>query len=353
MPKRLTSKGQAVRDYLEQLEFPLPRGDAAKIADEFEISRQRIYQLIEEIQASRAANSNWREQQQERLATPKLSVPQAPQGDDSASALSQPDSQPIETAAAMKGPDTLANGTATMLRPLSAQPATARPTSTPGSVIDERDVRLTWVAYGFEGFAAVRPSQMRSLFFISTYKVADPDSPAPGNHGYQCEPMEQRISQIARYFAGLDHRYRTTPIIISVRLTEPAKIDRFVELFNERRWDELHDHFGPAVVSVVDGQHRYRGLVKAHEDAAKRWEVFGPPVPSCSTSDSATPMRPSSSTSSTPPSGSCRRPSSRYPRETLPRRASPSTTNSESGRSPSPSLAMSTLRSSMRTGNPS
>jgi DGQHR domain-containing protein len=124
-------------------------------------------------------------------------------------------------------------------------------------------------------FATMGPAAMQRLFFVSTFSVADPMSPAPRQHGYQRDPMELRLAGIARYFQSGDHRYLITPIIVSVRLDDGADIAEFIRLFDAGDIDAIHTRWHRAVCSVVDGQHRYLGLVRAHEDHPE----FEPAVP--------------------------------------------------------------------------
>jgi DGQHR domain-containing protein len=124
-------------------------------------------------------------------------------------------------------------------------------------------------------FATISPPAMEKLFFVSSYGEADPDSPAPRHHGYQRDPMDARLPGIARYFLTGDHQFLVTPIIASVRLRDEDEIDEFIELFNAGDIDGIHERWHKAIVSVVDGQHRYLGLVKGHNDHPE----FNPVVP--------------------------------------------------------------------------
>jgi DGQHR domain-containing protein len=115
-------------------------------------------------------------------------------------------------------------------------------------------------------FATMNPAAMKRLFFVSSFSVADPKSPAPRQHGYQRDPMEPRLGGIARYFQTDDHQYLITPIIVSVRLDDEDDIATFIRLFDEGDFNAIHARWHRAVCSVIDGQHRYLGLVKAHDD---------------------------------------------------------------------------------------
>jgi DGQHR domain-containing protein len=109
--------------------------------------------------------------------------------------------------------------------------------------------------------AVVTPPLARDLFFVSTYDAKDPDSNAGDKHGYQRPPTESRFPEIAKYFRENEHRYLITPLIVSVRIKEPADIDRFIRLFEANDVEAIKRSFGDKVISVVDGQHRFRGLV--------------------------------------------------------------------------------------------
>ncbi len=124
-------------------------------------------------------------------------------------------------------------------------------------------------------FATLTPADMQDLFFVSSYSAVDPNSPAPRQHGYQRDPMDPRLPGIARYFLTDDHQYLITPIIVSVRLEDEGDIKEFIELFNRGDIHGIHDRWYRGVVSVVDGQHRYLGLVRAYDAD----EEFNPVVP--------------------------------------------------------------------------
>jgi len=130
-----------------------------------------------------------------------------------------------------------------------------------------------------EAIGYMTPSVMKELFFISNFDGEDPDSSAQDRHGYQRNPMSERIPRIARFYldghiddAGFS---KVTPLILSVRLKASDQIEKFVQMLNENHIQEIKKLFGPAVVSVVDGQHRYLGLVKANQDDP----TFNPRVP--------------------------------------------------------------------------
>jgi DGQHR domain-containing protein len=124
-------------------------------------------------------------------------------------------------------------------------------------------------------FATLRPSDMEELFFVSSFSEVDPRSPAPRKHGYQRDPMTPRLPGIARYFLKDDNEYLITPIIVSVRLDDEDEIAEFMKLWNAGDIEGIHERWYIGVVSVVDGQHRYLGLVYGH----KVNEDFDPVVP--------------------------------------------------------------------------
>jgi DGQHR domain-containing protein len=114
---------------------------------------------------------------------------------------------------------------------------------------------------GTSAVALMNPEAMKQLFFVSSHSVADPDSPGRNFHGYQRDPMPERIRALAAYFRKPEARI--TPPIVSVRISDPSDRREFVRLFNSGRIDEIHRRWSKAVVSVIDGQHRFRGLVEA------------------------------------------------------------------------------------------
>lgn len=111
--------------------------------------------------------------------------------------------------------------------------------------------------------AVMTPAVMKRLLFVSSFEVADPDSPAPRKHGYQRPPMESRLSGIAKYYLEDGHQFLITPITVSVRLTDEDDIRDFIELFNQGKVAEIHDRWHKAIVSIVDGQHRTLGFIHA------------------------------------------------------------------------------------------
>lgn len=124
-----------------------------------------------------------------------------------------------------------------------------------------------------EAVAFMTPEAMKKLLFISNFESTDPDSTAPDKHGYQREPMSKRIPEIANYYRG--GGARTTPLILSVRLIEPDEIDAFLTLFDAEDFNGIRERFGDAVMSVVDGQHRFRGLERTYDGDPE----YAPAVP--------------------------------------------------------------------------
>lgn len=123
--------------------------------------------------------------------------------------------------------------------------------------------------------AVVSPPAAKDLFFVSTYDEKDPDSNASDKHGYQRPPTESRFPEIAKYFRENEHGYLITPLIVSVRIKDSADIDRFIRLFEANDVEAIKRAFGSNVISVVDGQHRFRGLVYAWEQDSE----FLPAIP--------------------------------------------------------------------------
>ncbi len=109
----------------------------------------------------------------------------------------------------------------------------------------------------------VAPALAESLFFTSQFEVEDPASSAPDRHGYQRSADEKRFPEIARYFKTLGNEHLITPVILSVRISDPTGIAKFVRLFQEGEAAAIKRAFGASVVSVVDGQHRLAGLIQA------------------------------------------------------------------------------------------
>lgn len=112
-----------------------------------------------------------------------------------------------------------------------------------------------------EAVGYITPPMMENLFFISTFGESDPDSSAPDKHGYQREPIKDRLGKIRDYY--LSEGSRTTPLILSARNVKPQEIDHFTEMWNGGDIDAIHKRWGQAAASVVDGQHRYLGIVQA------------------------------------------------------------------------------------------
>ncbi len=121
----------------------------------------------------------------------------------------------------------------------------------------------------------ITPSAVEVVLFISTYDTQDPKSPAINQHGYQRPPTATRFPEIAQYYRTANNSDRIPPLLISVRLSEPDEIAEFLELLEAGSFERIHEQFGSDVMSVIDGQHRMRGLTYAwRQDPA-----FSPPIP--------------------------------------------------------------------------
>ncbi|HEY0311830.1 MAG TPA: DGQHR domain-containing protein [Allosphingosinicella sp.] len=123
--------------------------------------------------------------------------------------------------------------------------------------------------------AALTPPKAKELFFVSTYNSADPLSNAFDKHGYQRPPSPERFAEIGRYYAEGNNRHKIPPIIISVRLSDPVEIKRFLKLLDAGDIDGIKAAFGAFVASVIDGQHRFHGLIAAWAKDAE----FLPQIP--------------------------------------------------------------------------
>jgi len=123
-------------------------------------------------------------------------------------------------------------------------------------------MKVLGVLSPLEAIALITPPEMKELFFISRFEDSDPDSPAPDKHGYQRQPIEARIPGIARYYA--EPGSRTTPIFVSCRIGD--EVADFLKLWDARDIAGILDRWGTSAVSVIDGQHRFLGLVRHWED---------------------------------------------------------------------------------------
>jgi len=123
--------------------------------------------------------------------------------------------------------------------------------------------------------AAITPPKAAELFFVSTYDSKDPLSNALDQHGYQRPPSPNRFAEIGSYYSREDNSYKIPPIIISVRLSDPDDIKRFLQLYDAGDIDGIKAAFGDHVASVVDGQHRLKGLIFAWKKNAE----FLPQIP--------------------------------------------------------------------------
>lgn len=160
-------------------------------------------------------------------------------------------------------------------------PTTSLPIIKPASAPSAVDVKQSKMEIesmmipGKVAFAVMTPDRLKALSFISTYGTEDPQSTSPRGHGYQREPMEERFPGIGRYYARGENRFRIPPLEISVRVYDAKQRARFITLFNAGNVSKIHQEFGKAVFSVMDGQHRIGGLFWAW----KNLEEFNAYVP--------------------------------------------------------------------------
>ena len=110
------------------------------------------------------------------------------------------------------------------------------------------------------------PPCAKDLLFVSSYDTQDPMSNALNKHGYQRPPTASRFSQIAGYFLDNSNAELITPLLVSVRLEKKEDIEKFLSLLAAGDIAAIKANFGAKVASVVDGQHRLGGLVKAWMD---------------------------------------------------------------------------------------
>jgi DGQHR domain-containing protein len=127
-----------------------------------------------------------------------------------------------------------------------------------------RDRSLSWIWPGRVATAVLSASDLEEGTFISHHDVSDPLSPAPEKHGYQRPPMEDRYRGIARYFA--ENQMLVTPLIMCVRGVGEKEIPAFQELFELRNFAEIKARWNEGAISIIDGQHRRGGLVKAFRE---------------------------------------------------------------------------------------
>jgi DGQHR domain-containing protein len=163
----------------------------------------------------------------------------------------------------------------------TATPTTSIPVVKPASAPASVDVKQSkmeiesTVIPGKLAFAVMTPDRLKALSFISTYTTNDPQSTSPKGHGYQREPMEERFPGIGRYYARGENRFRIPTLMISVRVYDAKGRARFNTLFNSGNVSKIHQEFGKAAFSVIDGQHRIGGLFWAW----KNLEDFNAAVP--------------------------------------------------------------------------
>lgn len=122
-----------------------------------------------------------------------------------------------------------------------------------------------------EALVSVPLDAFLSLSFVPTYGSEDEDSPAPGKHGYQREPIESRGRTIGRYFlnGGM-----ITPIIASVRRVDVEAAPVFLDAIRAEAWEALAETMDTPF-AIIDGQHRRLGLQWAKQENPE----FNPDVP--------------------------------------------------------------------------
>lgn len=123
--------------------------------------------------------------------------------------------------------------------------------------------------------ATLSPPAAKDLLFVSTYDKPDPASNAINQHGYQRPPSPSRFPQIAKYYSHNGNRHLIPPLAVSVRLKDQKDIERFLKLLGAGDVSAIKTAFGNHVASIVDGQHRFYGLLKAWENDSE----FLPDIP--------------------------------------------------------------------------
>lgn len=160
-----------------------------------------------------------------------------------------------------------------------------KPQPTASAVVPAKERRMKIQSHAVPGkvaLATFTPDALKELAFISTYNTVDEQSTSPRQHGYQRDPLTARFPSIGRYYAQEDedegsrpNAHLITPIIASVRVYTEEDQQVFNRMLNEGDINGIHAKFGPAVLSIVDGQHRMGGLFWAWE----RDPDFNPDVP--------------------------------------------------------------------------
>src|SRR5262245_40453914 len=102
----------------------------------------------------------------------------------------------------------------------------------------------------------VTPPYAHDLFFVSTFTTEDPESPALNKHGYQRPPTPSRFPEIAKHFMTGSNAELITPLVVSVRLSDPEEIKKFLSFLAAGDTAAIKARFGQKIASVVDGQHR-------------------------------------------------------------------------------------------------
>jgi len=121
--------------------------------------------------------------------------------------------------------------------------------------------------------ASVPVAVLSELAFVPMFGTVDPDSPAPGKHGYQREPVTSRARAIGRYYidGGV-----ITPLVMSVRHVSDDERDNFLAMLSRGELEQIVARWGEHPLAVIDGQHRKLGLEWALEETGGE---FNPMVP--------------------------------------------------------------------------
>ena len=122
-----------------------------------------------------------------------------------------------------------------------------------------------------EALVSIPLDAFLSLSFVPSYGTEDEDSPAPGRHGYQREPIITRGRTIGRHYLA---NGMITPIIASVRHVDIEDAPTFLDAIRQEAWEALGATFSTPF-AIIDGQHRRLGLEWAHTEVPE----FNPDVP--------------------------------------------------------------------------
>jgi len=122
--------------------------------------------------------------------------------------------------------------------------------------------------------ATLTPSQAKRLLFIPTYDSVDPASTAHDKHGYQRPPAAMRVGPIGKYFRADENAARIPPLFVSARVNFEDSV-QYVAMLVDRDIDGIVERFGDKSTALVDGQHRFLGLLHA----AEQDNNFAPEIP--------------------------------------------------------------------------